>query len=207
MTETETPTKDQRSLAIGLAIGAACCLLYAAFTSQWLVNASRYDQISIGLRGSSECMPRGGWDADREAVTCEHQSNAALVDAWRARGGAAADEVSAAFAPAGWITLVLCVLGAAGLLASAGLALARKQLELPVAPTTVALLGALFGLITGCVFVATKPGPPGFVGVGLSFWLFGIGCVVAIPGAQMLAKVLRPPDPDLLAGSMDPGQY
>ena len=44
------------------------------------------------------------------------------------------------------------------------------------------------------VFVATKPGPPGMVGVGLSFWIFGVGAVMGIVGAQLLAKVNRPPD-------------
>jgi hypothetical protein len=46
------------------------------------------------------------------------------------------------------------------------------------------------------VFVATKPGPNGMVGVGLSFWIFGVGCVMGIAGAQMMAKVNRPPDPE-----------
>jgi hypothetical protein len=66
----------------------------------------------------------------------------------------------------------------------------------PIAPTTIALLGVMIGLITGCVFIATKPGPTGMVGVGLSFWIFGVGCVMGIAAAQMMAKVNRPPDPE-----------
>jgi hypothetical protein len=57
----------------------------------------------------------------------------------------------------------------------------------------------MVGLISGCVFVATKPGPAGMVGVGMSFWLFGAGVVMGIVGAQMLAKVIRPPDPEWTA--------
>jgi hypothetical protein len=46
------------------------------------------------------------------------------------------------------------------------------------------------------VFVATKPGPTGMVGVGMSFWIFGAGCVMGIAGAQMMAKLNRPLEPE-----------
>jgi hypothetical protein len=78
---------------------------------------------------------------------------------------------------------------------------------LPIAPSSLALLSIMAGLIAGCVFVATKPGPPGYVGVGISFWLFGAGAMLAVPGAILLAKVNRPPDPDLLEGAMNPDQF
>jgi hypothetical protein len=45
------------------------------------------------------------------------------------------------------------------------------------------------------------------VGVGLSFWVFGVGTVMGIAGAQMMAKVNRAPDPDLMAGAMNPDDY
>ena len=59
---------------------------------------------------------------------------------------------------------------------------------MPMAPTTLALLAIMAALVTGCVFVATKPGPGGFVGVGIAFWIFGAGAVMGIAGAQLLAK-------------------
>ena len=68
-----------------------------------------------------------------------------------------------------------------------------------MAPPTLALLAIIVGIITGCVFIATKPGPAGFVGAGLSFWMFGGGCVLGIAAAQMLARVNRPLDPDLMS--------
>jgi hypothetical protein len=57
------------------------------------------------------------------------------------------------------------------------------------------------------VFVATKPGEAGFVGVGQSFWVFGAGAVLGIAGAQMLAKVNRPSDPDLMSDAMNPDEF
>ena len=114
---------------------------------------------------------------------------------------------SGAFSPAGWAAFVLCLLAAAGLLVSAGLAYFRKQKELPVSPASVALLAIMGAMVAGCVFIATKPGPAGLLGVDLGFWAFGAGTVVGLLGAQMLAKELRPPDPDLLEGALTPDDF
>ncbi|MGH9883906.1 MAG: hypothetical protein ACREBE_00135, partial [bacterium] len=65
----------------------------------------------------------------------------------------------------------------------------------------------MIGLISGCVFVATKPGDVGTVGVAWSFWAFGIGSVAGIAGAQLLAKQIRPADPDLLQDAMNPDRF
>lgn len=187
-----TKTKNARTLTIGLAVAAAACLIFAVFTQQWLVNGGRFSEIGIGLHDSYACtsFSRGMSEAE-----CQYTSNAELVDTFRElpRGEKL---TSSAFVPAGKATFVILLIAAAGLLAAAGLAAARKPLELPIAPTTIAVLGCMIGLIVGCVFVATKPGPPGMVGVGFSFWLFGIGCTAGIVGAQLLAKLNRPPDPD-----------
>jgi hypothetical protein len=194
--EDSTPTKDNRSLAIGLAFAAAACLFYGAFTHQWLVNGSRFEQYSFGLRSNSTCGQSFG-----EATECDTSSNGEYIARMQGFGDAAAQYASSAFAPMGWVTFVACLIGAAGLIAAGALALARKQPELPLTPSTAALLAVMVGLITGCVFLATKPGPHGFVGVGASFWIFGAGCVGGIAAAQMLAKVNRPPDPDLLGSA------
>ena len=102
---------------------------------------------------------------------------------------------------------IALALAAASLVVAAGIAISGKKPQLPITPTTIALLGIMASLITGCVFVATKPGPAGFVGVGISFWVFGVGAVLGIAGAQMLAKVNRPPDPDLMEGAMNPENF
>ena len=85
---------------------------------------------------------------------------------------------------AGNAVFALLVAAVAGLVVGAILAIVRAHPRLPIAPTTVALLALMLGLITGCVFVATKPGPAGWVGVGTSFWMFGAGAVLGIAAAQ-----------------------
>lgn len=195
------PVKDRRPLAIALAVIAAACLAYAALTKAWLANTkSPVAQIGFGLTGELECV--GGGDG----ATCTAMSNGDFVEKWK-QFDTSNEHVSSAFAPAGWITLAALILAALGLLGAAALAIARKRPQLPMSPSTVALLGLMASLISGCVFVATKPGPPGFVGVGASFWVFGIGAVLGIAGAQLLARVNRPADPDLMADAMNPDQF
>jgi len=196
------PNKDNRSLAIGLALGAALLLAFAAFSRTWV---ARPHGIGFGPMGCTSCnvaLPRAV-DAPEPDTS---MSNGAFIEMLRATG---IDDkyASSAFAPMGWATFVLCLLAALGLLGAAALALQHKRPDLPIAPTTVALLATMLALITGCVFVATKPGGPGFVGVAMGFWAFGIGAVMAIAAAQMLAKINRPVDPDLLADAMNPEQY
>jgi hypothetical protein len=193
---TEAPKKDMRPLASGLCAAAAACLLYAAFTQAWLVNASRYAEIGFGLRSNYECGTSYSFDgeAEKSEQKCADISNSELIKKWRSMGPEAEKLTSSAFVPMGWVTFIVALLAALGLAASAAFGFAKKPMNLPIAPTTIGLLGVMIGLITGCVFIATKPGPAGMVGVGLSFWIFGIGCVMGIAGAQMMAKVNRPPD-------------
>lgn len=193
MTETK---KDNRTLGIGLAVAAAVCLVYAAVTQQWLVNAGRYTEIGFGLTSNHECSVSFVRSSSTPDRACHELSNSELIDKWRSMGSEAAKLTSSAFAPIGKVTLVIILLAAVSLLLAAALAFARKQPALPIAPTTIALLCGMAGLITGCVFVATKPGPAGMVGVGVSFWVFGAGSVAGIVGAQLLAKLNRPPDPE-----------
>lgn len=186
--EPPTPTKDNRQLALGLAIAAALCLLYGGFTKKWLVNGNNYIEYGFGLRSNFECAT--GYDDKKQ---CADHANSEVVDMYKQIDPKYA---SGAFVPTGWITFISILLAALGLAGAAAMAAAKKPMDLPVAPTTIGLLFSMIALITGCVFVATKPGPPGLVGVGLSFWIFGVGSVMGIVASQMLAKVNRPPDPE-----------
>ncbi len=114
---------------------------------------------------------------------------------------------SAAFVPLGWITLVASGVAALALVIAAALVLARKRVVLPIMPTTLSLLALFVGLICGCVFLATKPGPPGYVGVGYAFIVFGVGVIAGLASSLLLNKLLRPGDPDLLSDAMNPDQY
>jgi hypothetical protein len=195
---TEPRKKDLRPLATGLCAAAAACLLFAAFTKSWLVNGNRYAEVGFGLRSNYECGMSYAFDgaAESSKQSCTETANKEFIDKWRSMGESAKKLTSAAFVPTGWITFIVALIAAFGLLAAAAYGAANKPMNWPIAPTSIGLLGVMLGLITGCVFVATKPGPTGMVGVGLSFWMFGIGCVMGIAGAQMMAKVNRPPDPD-----------
>jgi hypothetical protein len=192
--------KDNRSLAIGLAVAAAACLLYATFTRQWLVNSSRFEEIGFGLRSHYECASLG------DTTQCQESTNTELIERFEAL-----DSADVSFSPVfpwmGWATFVECLVAAAGLLGAAGIALSKKTPQLPITPPTIALLGIMATLVTGMVFVAKKPGGVGSVGVGLSFWVFAIGAVTGIAASQLLAKVNRPPDPDLMADAMNPDQF
>jgi len=186
---------DNRMFAAALGLGAAACFAYAAFSLHWLINASV--DVMFGLRTNLTCVNDH----------CDPTTNSAFVDTIKQMSGSSPDMASDAFAPLGWATTVTCLLAALGLAAGAGLALAKKRPMLPISPSTISLLAIMAGLITGCVFVATKPGDPGFVGVGLGFWIFGIASVGGIAGAQLLAKVNRAPDPDLMADAMNPDDF
>jgi hypothetical protein len=197
----EPQPKDNRMLAIAIAVAASACLIYAALTRQWLVNISAVEDRGVGLRTNYSCIVGAG------SAGCSEMTNNELMDEWRHEGPESAKQASGAFVPTGWATFIECLVAAFGLLAAAAIALAKKTPDLPMAPTTLGLLGIMATLVTGMVFVATKPGPPGYVGVGISFWVFAGGAVGGIIAAQMLAKINRPVDPDLLADSMNPDQF
>lgn len=199
--EEPQPKGPNRMVAIALAVIAGAALVYAAVSRQWLANGNEYEQISFGLRDMTQCGHSFG------ETPCDHYTNGEFVQHLRDFGDTAALNTSSAFAPMGWVTLFAALLAALGLFAAAAIALAGKRPELPMTPSTLALLGIIVGIITGCVFIATKPGPAGFVGAGLSFWVFGGGCVLGIAGAQMLAKVNRPLDPDLMHDAMNADEF
>jgi hypothetical protein len=190
------PKKDVRPLATALCTVAAACLIYAAFTHAWLVNASRYTELGFGLRKNVECKQSYSFDGGEEhsKQICSSYSNSEWIETWKTISTDAAKMTSGAFVPMGWVTFIAALLGALGLAGAAAYGALKRPMTLPIAPTTVALLGLMIGLITGCVFIATKPGPGGMVGVGPSFWIFGVGCVMGLAGAQLIAKVNRPPD-------------
>lgn len=193
------PKSDNRMLAIGLAALAAALLIFAAFSRSWVARPTPVD-IGFGPMGCHNCAIFSGTDGG-------DMSNGAFIERVREMDPDSARTTSSAFAPMGWATFALCLISGLGLLAAAGLAYTKQRKDLPIAPTTVALLGLMASLITACVFVATKPGGAGFVGISMGFWAYGIGAVMGIAAAQMLAKLLRPVDPDLLDGAMSPDQY
>ncbi len=204
MSDDDVPPKPGSSLlAVGLALVAAIALLFACFSQRWLANLGQDGSIEMGLRSTTECGSVGmllGPQPDE----CRTLGNSAYAKEWDAPS---APYYSAAFAPFGLVTLVACLIAALGLLGAAALGLVKRKPQLPVSPSTIALLAIMGSLITGCVFAATKPGPGGFVGVGITFWIFGLGAVLGIASSIMLAKLNRPVDPDLMHDAIDPEAF
>ena len=227
MTDSPPPTSEHRVIALLLSLAAVAALGYASVSRQWLYNSRTVgtaQEVSFGPRGVALCNMRKSSDG-----ACLELSNGMLVDNWRkdlddARKAAAenpADEdavavaallektlhSSAAFPVFGWIAMVACLLGALSLAIGVILIAAKKRIAWPIMPTTTALLSLIVGLVAGPVFVALKPGAPGFVGVSIGFFAFGGGVVIGIGAAIMQNKLMRPHDPDLLEGAMDPDQF
>jgi len=198
--------KEHREIGIGFAAAAGIALVIAAFTHGWLVNPQLGD-IHMGLISTHMCETRDG---------CESTTNFELMSKMRevaekadsyvermqmqGRTGFAdmssdnASEVSGAFAPTGLVTMIACIIGGLALITTAVFAFKRIQIALPLHVSTIALIAIMTSLIFGCIFIATKPGGMRGVGVGYSFWIFGIGSVVGIIGAQILNKLIKPPE-------------
>jgi hypothetical protein len=183
-----------RALAVTLAVVACGCLVAACLSHRWLGNRYRGD-FGYSLRSYEVCTPE-----------CASSSNFQVYE--NAKDFPFAENrVSPAFPIAGLIAFIALWIAAAGLAVAAALAVADRHPDLPVSPTTFALLGLMIGIVSGCVFAATKPGPVGAVGAAWGFWAFGLGAVAGIAGAQLLAKQIRPRDPDLLHDAMNADQF
>ena len=194
--------RDPR-IAVAAAFLAAAALIISCFSSRWLANAGSDGEIMMGLRSTTECGSVGMLLGPRPDE-CRTKPNAEYAEEWQ---GPTGQYYSASWAPFGIITTIAVLLGALGLLGAGVVGLLKTKPNMPFSPSTVALLGIMISLITGCVFVATKPGPGGFVGIGVTFWIFGIGAVIGIFVATVLAKVNRPVDPDLMDDAMNPDQF
>lgn len=159
-----------------------------AFGGDELVDQAKAERISM-LRGISDPTARLAVLQQELAVTKR------------------AYKTSGIWAPLGWIVSGLLVLGVLGLAVTGALVLASKRGVWPIMPTTVAFVCLGLNLIAGCMFVALKPGPPGYIGVWLGFFTFGVGTVLGLTSTVLLNKLLRPADPDLLEDAMNPEQF
>jgi hypothetical protein len=176
---------------------AAGCLVAACFSHRWLANPRA---------GDFGYSPLSYLDCRGSSARCTAISNFQVADNTR-ESPFEEDRIGNTFPVAGAVTFGVLLIAAAGLVVAAALSAAHRRPDLPISPTTFALLGIMIGLVSGCVFVATKPGEVGAVGVAWSFWAFGIGSVAGIAGAQLLAGHIRPADPDLLHDAMNADQF
>ncbi len=178
--------RDYRMIGIGLCVAAIVCFAYASFSHRWLENTGY--RIGFSLIAFEACP---------SPTTCKTTSTFALVKEIKQRTSRRDEPPSTMFAPAGVATMGLSLLSVLALGFITLLAWRKKRVALAVTPPSIALLAIMGALLAGCLFIAKKPGGHAAVGVGPSFWAFAIACVVGIAGAQILAKYVRPIDPDL----------
>jgi hypothetical protein len=176
--------RDHRVTSVALCLVAATLLTAACLSKRWLANGTLYHSVTYSLTRYTEC----------QEGQCETRPTTELPELLRSQPP---EPISVAFAPAGWITLGGSALAIVSLLACAIFGLFRRRVALPVAPTSLALLSLFVALIAGCVFIATKPGRVGRVGVDWGFVVFGAAVVSGIVAAQRIDREIRPLDPDL----------
>jgi hypothetical protein len=169
----ELPTRTIKIRSILLALVSAAGLAYASFAHSWAIDpiADRMGGVlQYGLRARQDCA---GADCQVRAFTEMVAPPSSTLRAF------------------GWVTSIACWSAAVTLLLSALLVAVNRLVVRPMAPTTVALLSLLVGMIGGCVFVAQARA----IGtVGWTFWVFGIAVVLGIIAAQGLAR-FKPGDP------------
>lgn len=192
--------RRNRALAIVFAFAAAAGLVVAAFGPRWLTEPD-HEKGGFGLTTYRECMVQCTTgsisellDALDEEIAKIELMNAKLPaqeqmaipkNPWRG------------FAIVGMITFIASLVAAGGLVAGAVLALAGKRPELPIMPTTLAVLGLAFAIITGCIFVATKPASVSTMEVGWTFLTFGGAVVTGLASVFPLNRAIRPIDHEL----------
>lgn len=171
---TTTASRETKATAAALAFAAAAALLWASFSAQWAHQLS-YGSDTFGLRTWISCAEDG--------TLCETRSIESL-------GRFAEYSVFPTF---GWIASFALWIAAASLAGSAALMLAGRFVARPIALTTVALVALGVGLISGFVFLATRP--PENYGPGPGFFAFAGGELVGIVATILVARI-RPHDPE-----------
>lgn len=224
----DPPKPERRMLALILGAIAAIALGYGAFSHNWLTTprASEDEQFGFGPLGVSTCVPvcaqisnfeladalRSEIDVARDryqklvasGTANEMQMNDAnrLVMAAESRG-----RVSGAFAVCGILAFIGSLVTAVSLVIAVVLVLLNKRPDLPIMPTTTAILGLMLGIIGGCVFIAVKPPVSEDIVIAYGFWGFAGGSILGIVATLMLNRNLRPEDEDFGNGAMNADDF
>lgn len=190
-------------MAIALALVAAAGLVVAAFTNRWLASPD-YEE-GIGLRSFEVCDGPCVAGSNFQLVEKLDHEIAKIIEANKHL--TERDQVAVPRAPwhgfpvMGLTAFIASLIAAAGLLIAAFVAIAGKRIAWPVMPTTLVVLGLLFAIVTGCIFVATKPEMIEGMGVGWGFMTFGGALVVGLAAVFPLNRQIRWFDPELGAAS------
>jgi hypothetical protein len=116
-------------------------------------------------------------------------------------GGATAGfAAKSVFDDAETVKWVAAIVALAGLLLGVAILVTGRIVRYALAPTTIALLGAVAAMVAGCIFVATRP-EMGMARIGLGFWAYAVGILATGFAAVMLSRQLH-----LIEPEFDPGE-
>lgn len=166
---------SRKKTARVLCLVAALFVIVPCLGLRWLRAPS---PIDAGMTLWQVEMCGEDWEGKHQ---CKSMSNFDVAKEMRA-----AKEGKGAFAYAGIATLVLSVVGGLTLAAAGALAFKDKFVREPVALTTVALLTLCLALGAACIFVGAKPTGP--LSISWPFFVYAVGVVAGIGGAQLLSK-------------------
>jgi hypothetical protein len=176
-TDANQLTAKRKSTARILCLIAAAMVILPCIGLHWLRAPARFGDAGMSLLSIDMCVEGFG-----DEPACQSMSNFTVAKMMRKAG-----EGKGAFAYAGIATIVLSVISGLALLAAGGLAFKDRFIRKPIALTTVALIGLCFALVAACVFIGAKP--PGLpFAISWPFFLYALGVVLGIAGAQMLSK-------------------
>ena len=178
-TDANQLSAKRKSTARVLCLVAAAMVILPCIGLQWLRAPKRYGDMGMSLTSIEACGE--SFDGEQE---CKSMSNFEVARMMRK-----AKEGQGAFAYAGLATLILSVVGGLSLAAAGGLAFKDRFIRKPVALTTIGLITLCLALVTACVFVGAKP--PGPLSISWPFFIYAVGVVLAIAGAQMLSKAFN----------------
>jgi hypothetical protein len=178
----------QKKLIATIVAGAAIlALALTLFTHRWLKAGGDLD-AGVGLFGVKICPPDGD---------CETMSNKEMIEKYNESADTFGHEKkSPVWWLAGYATFGMILLSIGALIAAIVLVHNGKFFLGSMAPTSISLLLLFLTLIVGMIFVATNPtkGEAMQLGVGWTFWIFGVGVVGGIVGSQMLNKFKPAPN-------------
>ncbi len=186
-------TRKRKLTSAVLCLVAGAIIIVAAVLPGWIKSDARVG-MAASLYGFEWCSERApdltkkDDPRDDDAGTCQQVSNRQFAT-WTEWQGLKASGI---WGLTGWVTLGLSIVAGLALAAAGALGLKDRFVRDPIALTTVALVAGSLAIISACVFVATKPGYVPRLGpiLGLSwpFFMFGVGIVTGLAGAQMLAR-------------------
>jgi len=196
-----------------LALISAAGLAVGAFGDRWLALPDYHGDSnpSSPFQSSSGGMGLQTYERCRSG-TCKSISNFDLIDLLEAEIAQIKEENSHlpakeqralprppwhGFPVVGIMAFVLALVASAGLVVGAAIALTGKRVALPIMPTTIAVLGLALSIITGCIFIATKPDLTDALVVGWSFIAFGAAAVIGLAAVFPLNRAIRPIDTEL----------